>query len=615
MSISCAEGSRDTQLTATREQRRFRALIENITDIICLLDRTWCVVYVSPSIRRVLGYDPEERLGHHAFDLLSAEDEAAAERLTRDLMEHPGESRLFEARLRHQDGSWRWVEANLTNLLDDPAVGCIVINYRDVTERRRAADALAASERQFRAFFEMVGVGNAEVDPESARFLRVNRKLCEIVGYPEEELSRMTLQDIAHPDDKETMWTEWQRCLKGEQHEYKGDRRCTRKDGSTVWVQITATLIQDENGRPVRGFAVLRDITDRYRAIQGLLRARADLQQRVERRTVELATANYALETLIAASPLSIISIDLERHVRRWNPAAERLFGWKEAEVLGQPLPNLPEENRERYEAELELDHGTALTEPIETQRVRRDGSIVDVSCWCAPLFKADGEPAGAMGIFMDITERKRLERAILETSEREQRRIGQDLHDHLCQHLLGVACMLKALAASAQQQSTDTAALHQAAHLVNEGVAQARKIARGLHPVELDAEGLMSALRELADRTNTSIPCELHCDPPVLVEDPGAAMHIYRIAQEAVVNALRHGCASRIRIELVEEGDRVALSVSDDGIGLPLEPYHRESMGLHIMKYRANAIGGALKLETPPAGGTRVTCSIPKPK
>ncbi|MGV3533958.1 MAG: ATP-binding protein, partial [Chthoniobacteraceae bacterium] len=273
------------------------------------------------------------------------------------------------------------------------------------------------------------------------------------------------------------------------------------------------------------------------------------------------------------------------------------------------------EENREHHEAELQLQHGTGQIEPIETQRMRRDGSLVDVSCWYAPLFKADGEPAGTMGIFMDITERKRLERALLETSEREQRRIGQDLHDHLCQHLLGVACVLKALAASGQQQPIDRGALNQAAHLVNEGVMQARKIARGLHPVELDAEGLMSALRELADRTNSAVPCELECDYPVLVNDPAAAMHIYRIAQEAVANALRHACPSRIRIELVEHGDRVVLNVNDDGIGLPAEADNRESMGLHIMKYRANAIGGTLKLETPPAGGTRVTCSIAKPK
>jgi signal transduction histidine kinase len=189
-------------------------------------------------------------------------------------------------------------------------------------------------------------------------------------------------------------------------------------------------------------------------------------------------------------------------------------------------------------------------------------------------------------------------------------------LHDHLCQHLLGVACVLKALAAPAGQQPSATAqALEKAAQLVNDGVQQARRIARGLHPVELDAEGLMSALRELADRTNASVPCDLECDPPVLVNDPAAAMHIYRIAQEAVTNALRHACASHIGIELRERGDRVILTVCDDGSGLPADSVARECMGLDIMKYRANAIGGSLKLETPPAGGTRVTCSIAKLK
>lgn len=173
---------------------------------------------------------------------------------------------------------------------------------------------------------------------------------------------------------------------------------------------------------------------------------------------------------------------------------------------------------------------------------------------------------------------------------------------------------MLEALAVNADQQILVTAAsLRSAARLVNDAAHEARDIARGLHPLELDAEGLISVLRELAARAARSVPCELACDPPVLIRDPATALHLFRIAQEAVTNALRHAKPTRIRIELLERGGLILLTVTDDGIGLGSEPKSRESMGLGIMKYRAHAIGGSLKLETPPAGGTRVTCSIAK--
>ncbi len=491
-----------------------------------------------------------------------------------------------------------------------------MIHSSDVPACREATDALTDIEQPYRVFFEKAGVGNAEADPLTGRFLRVNPKLCEITGFPEAEIWEQTLRDLPHPEDRDLAWDEWQHFLESGKLEYTGETRYQRKDLAVVWVQLTATLIRNNQGLPLRAMVVFRDITDRRRAVQWLQRARADLQQRVERRTMELATANQALETLIAASPLSIISVDLQHCIRRWNPAAEQLFGWSEAEVLGKPLPNLPEVDRSRYEAELSVHAAEPRITPVETQRLRRDGTLVEVSFWCAPLFNAEAQLTGFMGIFMETTERKRLERALLEASEREQRRIGQDLHDHLCQHLLGVACMLKALALNADQGgATPAADLHSAARLANDGVQQARDIARGLHPVELDAGGLMSALQGLAERTAASLPCELECDHPVLVQDRAAAMHIYRIAQEAVTNALRHAHASRICIALGKRDDRVVLMVSDNGCGLPSKPVLRESMGLDIMKYRANAINGSLKLETPSAGGTRVTCSIPTPQ
>jgi PAS domain S-box-containing protein len=599
------------------EQRRFRALVDQISDVLCLLDESGRITYVSPSLSRVLGYSPEERLGHSAFELLYPDQREKAEALSKAALEKPGETQRFEGWVRHQDGTWRWVEAFLTNLLHDPDVGAVVLTYRDLTARKRTEEALRAREQEFRTFFEMVGVGSAEIDPISGRFLRVNRKFSEIVGYSQDELLTLNATSLTHPDDALRDWELWQRCLNEGSSEYTNEKRFVRKDGTPVWVQVTASVIRDDYGTPIRGAVIVRDVTDRRHAIESLQRAREVLERRIARRTNELADANQRLETLIAASPLSIISLGLDLLVKRWNPASEQLFGWSESEVLGKHLPILPLDDRQRYEKEVRRLLEDPTLRHLETVTQRRDGELLDVSIWRAPLYDSQkSSMTGSMAIIMNVTERKRLERALLDASEREQRRIGQDLHDHLCQQLLGIACVLKALAIGADKQNTlRPGDLHNAAKLVNDAVQQTRDIARGLHPVELDAEGLMSALRELAQRVSATVACELQCDHPVLVNDPDAAMHFYRIAQEAVTNATKHAAATRIAIRLSEDSERILLEILDDGSGIGDVGTRGGGMGLDIMKYRAHAIGGWFVLETQPTGGTRVACSIPKPK
>lgn len=210
------------------------------------------------------------------------------------------------------------------------------------------------------------------------------------------------------------------------------------------------------------------------------------------------------------------------------------------------------------------------------------------------------------------LEEKKFLERALLEAAEREQRRIGQELHDHLCQHLLGAAFAAKALAgAMDREQSRLAPQLHDLARLINDAVTQVRDISRGLHPVELDAAGLMSALQELANRAGHSVPCEFCCTADVLVKDPAVALNAYRIAQEAVASALQSG-ASQILLSLKRQGGSVCLQISDNGKTereLTADPSGTAARVLH---YRSQAMAGALTMLFNPGGGTSVTCIFP---
>jgi PAS domain S-box-containing protein len=250
----------------------------------------------------------------------------------------------------------------------------------------------------------------------------------------------------------------------------------------------------------------------------------------------------------------------------------------------------------------------------LEYRIVRPDGSIRHVHSIVEPVPGADEEAVRLAGTLQDITERKELEKEILEISEREQNRIGQDLHDGLCQHLAGIEFRLLDLKQSLQGKSNKQAAeTTELAKLVREGIEQTRKLAHGLSPVMLRADGLMTALQELAMNTEQSfrISCSFNCPAPVLIHDNAVATHLYRIAQEAIQNAIRHGQAKFIVINLLTQNDRIVLGVNDDGVGFPKKPGRHKGIGLRIMQYRAGMVGGSLVVQHELKGGTSVVCSL----
>ena len=218
--------------------------------------------------------------------------------------------------------------------------------------------------------------------------------------------------------------------------------------------------------------------------------------------------------------------------------------------------------------------------------------------------------------IVTDITERKRLEEEVLHISEREHRRIAQDLHDGLGQQLAGISCLSNVLRKNlADQESPEATTATRISTLLDSAVAQTRSLARGLHPVEPEPTGLMSALEELAANVTElfKVPCEFDCPRPVRVENDTVATHLYRITQEAVTNSLKHGRAQKIKIGLSATPERIILSVGDDGVGFKKSAGRKTGLGLRIMSYRAGMIGGTLVVQAKPKGGTEVVCTVEK--
>jgi signal transduction histidine kinase len=220
-----------------------------------------------------------------------------------------------------------------------------------------------------------------------------------------------------------------------------------------------------------------------------------------------------------------------------------------------------------------------------------------------------------AAALTREIAERERLQNLLLEASEQEQRRIGQDLHDGLGQHLAGTAIAGQVLREKLEryrlQEASDAGKV---VELIEEGVSLTRRSAKGLHPVDLSAEGLMLALEEFAATTGRlfDVNCRFVCESPVLIHSAATAEHLFRIAQEATRNAIQHGGAHEITIELNTLDEGYELRIEDDGIGLPSKAAGTGGMGLRIMAHRARMIGATFHIGARPSGGTAVICQLP---
>ncbi|HWW01837.1 MAG TPA: PAS domain S-box protein [Candidatus Acidoferrum sp.] len=326
------------------------------------------------------------------------------------------------------------------------------------------------------------------------------------------------------------------------------------------------------------------------------------------------------LRAILQTAVEGIITIDEHGIVESMNPAAERLFGFSAGEVIGRNVSVLmPSPYRQEHDTYMAnyLRTGKARIIGIGREVVgqRKDGTTFPMDLAVSEVRLADRRLF--TGFVRDISESKRLERELLEISDQERRRIGQDLHDGLCQHLAGIELKSQVLAQKLGARSK--AAAGRAAEIarhVREAIGQTRSLARGLSPVTLESEGLASALHELADNAEGmfTLACAVECVGPILITAPATLTHLYRIAQEAVSNAVKHGKASRVLIRLESSPARTILRVTDDGRGFPEPAPRSKGMGLRIMRYRAGMIGGVLSIDRNPAGGTTVTCSVANP-
>jgi len=242
----------------------------------------------------------------------------------------------------------------------------------------------------------------------------------------------------------------------------------------------------------------------------------------------------------------------------------------------------------------------------------KKDGTTIDCLVTSSVKYANDGSISGYQGIIRDVTLKKKLEREVLEISERERREIGHNLHDSLGQLLTGIALKSKSVSQTLAKKSIPEAKeLQRIMDLANKAISQTRLLINGIVPASLEAGGILAAIRDVAITIKSlyDIPCEVYSNDPEMDLDNVTANQLYRIAQEAGLNAAKHSKASRISITLDRVDGKVILAIEDDGVGFSLDSALYEGRGLHIMNYRARMLDATLRIEKREEKGMSVTC------
>jgi len=358
-------------------------------------------------------------------------------------------------------------------------------------------------------------------------------------------------------------------------------------DGSVRWIRDRMFPIRDSSGEVIYTLGIAEDITD--------------LKNLEEALRISEAKAGAFLSLV----PDMVFRLHRDGRILEFKPAKDTPALTPSVDLVGRNLKDLlPEQIAAQAMHYLELTLSTGRIQSFTCQHllpdVPRDFEARSVVC---------GQDE-VLALVRDVTDRKRLEKEIIEISSREQQRIGQDLHDGLGQHLTGITFLAKALERKlAAKSMAEAAEAAEIVRLVMQALSQTRNLARGLFPVELERNGLYSALEELVKNVERlyRISCGLRYEVEMQITDNLLATHLFRIAQEAINNSVKHGKARNVELALMANANRCCMTIQDDGLGFAPEA-RNDGLGLKIMQYRARRIGGSFDIQRLPRGGTLVT-------
>lgn len=555
-------------------------------------------VYVSRNVRAVLGYAPEQFTQDAAFwaSRIHPDDQT---RVLGDLETMFGRNRyLHEYRFLHADGSWRWLRDELVLVRnDDGQTSGLTGSWLDITDLKTADEELVQLSGRLRESQRIAGIGSWEIDVASSTGWWSDETF-RIFG--EEPSAYLPSQQLfvakIHPDDRPRFTDTLQKAVV-DGKPYSIDYRILLQDGTEKVINGRGRCVASEGGRATRFAGTVQDISQRTRAEKALRDAEA---------------RNRAL---LEANPDVIFRIDADGRYLDLSLAATTPFPFTKGTLIGRNVAEL-------YGPEFAREHQEYVRKAIDTNRTQvwqhrmplPTGDMVDLES----RFVRSGEHEAVVTV-RDVTERVALQRDLVTAQERERRLIGHDLHDGLGQELTGISLALEVLAqALIREESAHAKTVQNLRALVQHSISRTHRIAIFLAPEFGNGLGSGKALTALASNVESlgGVKCRVERDGEDHAHHIDIDANLYRIAQECLTNALKHGRPSVIELHYSCDGKTVRLEVLDDGVGIDSQAAQAEGMGMRGMRYRAQLLDGRVEVGRAELGGARVafSCACRRP-
>lgn len=581
-----------------KSEIRYRSLIQSTAATVWTTGPDGNFVVDQDSWQAFTGQGWDEHQGFGWAKMIHPDDR---ERLVADWTEATTTQKPFESkgRLWHAaSDDYRYFEVQAVPIIDNGQIvewmGCTT----DLHDRKIAKKRFLRSQAILAQAQEVARLGSWVWDVAIDR-VQWTDEFCRLHGFPldQSEGNFQTLMETVFVDDRKAIFEKITTAIKTGiplPMEY----RILGPDGCLKTIFSKMKLERNDTDKITGMIGTVLDVTDLRKTEQALMQSERQLR------------------TITDSLPVLISYLDTEYRFQFVNAGYETLYQKSHGEIIGLHIGELVGDDAFQNSKKHFLDASQGISTTYEQHIEMPDGRRVINEVRLVPDQNVAGDVIGFYVLVDDITARRALEKEVLNIATEEQRRIGQDLHDGTGQELTGLGMIADTLLLALSRRSAKEQQIaEKLATGIKGALRQVKLLARGLNPVDISSAGLQSALTEMADHVEKlySIRCYFHYDAAVELNDNQVSTQLYRIAQEATTNAVKHGQATEVTIQLSESQEEIVMSVVDNGIGISPTVHFPTGMGLRTMHYRAGVIGGRLTIGPTAQGGTDVSCRLPR--